>query len=239
MEKTSILVVEDEIIIADHLCDVLEELGYNALEPALNYSEAISQIEKEKPDFAILDIELGGKKTGIDLAEKIREIYNFPFIFLTSNTDPLTVEKAKKVNPPAYLTKPFTKESIYTTIEIALNNNQKIESINESNYVLKDTLFIRENGAFQKINFKDIRYLKSDHVYTEIKLNNKSIKVVRIGLNSILNRLSNKFVRVHRSYIINYDYLTKINSSSLLISNEKIPIGAKFKADIRKNLNLL
>ena len=77
------------------------------------------------------------------------------------------------------------------------------------------------------------------HVYTEIKLNNESIKVVRIGLNSILNRLNNKFVRVHRSYIINYDYLTKINSSSLLISNEEIPIGDKFKADVRKNLNLL
>ena len=63
--------------------------------------------------------------------------------------------------------------------------------------------------------------------------------MVRIGLNSILNRLNNKFVRVHRSYIINYDYLTKINSSSLLISNEEIPIGDKFKADVRKNLNLL
>tara|TARA_R110001583_G_scaffold40488_3_gene129269 strand:+ start:4562 stop:5281 length:720 start_codon:yes stop_codon:yes gene_type:complete len=239
MEKISVLVVEDEIIIADNLCDILEELGYNALEPALNYTEAMLQIKTEQPDIAILDIALGGKKTGIDLAAEIRKNYNFPFIFLTSNTDPLTVEKAKKVNPPAYLTKPFTKDSIYATLEITLNNSQKIKPINEDNYALKDALFIKEKGTFQKINFKDIRYLKSDHVYTEIKLNNETVKVVRIGLNSILNKLNNKFVRVHRSYIINCDYLTKIDASSLLISTEKIPIGAKFKTDLLKNLNLL
>ena len=65
MDKIKILVVEDEIIIADNLCDVIEELGYEALEPALNYTEALEFIQEKKPDLAILDIQLGGKKTGI------------------------------------------------------------------------------------------------------------------------------------------------------------------------------
>ena len=97
MEKVKILVVEDEIIIADNLCDTLEELGYETIEPALNYTEALIQIKNEQPDIAILDIELGGSKTGIDLAQKIKDEYDFPFIFLTSNSDPLTLNKAKKV----------------------------------------------------------------------------------------------------------------------------------------------
>jgi len=239
MEKINVLVVEDEIIIADHLCDTLEELGYNALEPALNYSEAISRIEEEKPDIAILDIELGGKKTGIDLAEKIITNYNFPFIFLTSNTDPLTVEKAKKVNPPSYLTKPFTKGSIFTAIEIVLNNSKQVKPIKESNFAIKDGLFIKEKGTFQKIDFKEIYYLKSDHVYTEIKLKNGFNKVVRTGLSSILKELSEKFIRVHRSYVVNCDYITQVESSFIYISSIKIPIGAKFKNDLMKNLNLL
>ena len=84
MEKKKVLVVEDEIIIADNICDSLIDLGYEVTEPAINYTEAILIIEKEKPDIAILDIHLSGKKTGIDIAKKINENYNFPFIFLTS-----------------------------------------------------------------------------------------------------------------------------------------------------------
>lgn len=238
MKKISVLIVEDEIIIADHLREILNELGYKVLEPALNYTEAILQIKTEIPDIVVIDIQLGGKKTGIDLAEEINKNYGISFAYLTSNTDHNTFDKAKKTKPLAYLTKPFTKESIYTTIEIALNNSKKTEFINENNYVLKDSFFIKEKGAFEKINFDDIRYLKSDHVYTEIKLNDESFKVVRMSLSNILSKLNHKFARVHRSYIVNYDYITKINANYLLITNEEIPIGAKYKADALKKLNL-
>lgn len=239
MDKIKILVVEDELIIADDLCDTLEDLGYYTFEPCANYSEAIAQIEIEKPDIAILDIELGGRKTGIDLAQKIRESYNFPFIFLTSNTDAITVEKAKKVNPPAYLAKPFTKENIYTAIEIALSNNTKNKPLNSVSSIVKEALFIKEKRTYKKINFSDIQYLKSDHVYTEIKLNNGDVKIARIALNTIINQLGTQFVRVHRSYIINYNYLTEIDTASLKISNEIIPIGSKYKDELLKNLNLI
>jgi len=53
MGKVKILVVEDEIVIADNICDILEKLGYEVLEPVINYSEAIEQLETEKPDLAI------------------------------------------------------------------------------------------------------------------------------------------------------------------------------------------
>lgn len=237
MEKIKVLVVEDEIIIADHLCDILDELGYSALEPAINYSEAIAQISSEVPDIAILDIELGGRKTGIDLAKYIIENYNFPFIFLTSNTDPQTVEKAKKVNPPAYLTKPFTKESIYTSIEIALNNSKKIEAT-KRNFAIKDSFFIKADGTFIKIYFDEILYLKSEHVYTEINLNDGKTKLVRIGLNTIINKLNSEFIQVHRSYIINLNYLTKVQANSLDILTFTIPVGKKFKKNLLEKLHL-
>ncbi|GAK90001.1 sigma-54-dependent transcriptional regulator [Nonlabens ulvanivorans] len=70
MEKVKIIVVEDEILIADNICDALEDLGYEVLEPAISYSEAVQRIEDEQPDIAILDIQLSGSKSGIDLAKK-------------------------------------------------------------------------------------------------------------------------------------------------------------------------
>ena len=144
MKKVKILVVEDEILIADNICDTLEELGYEALEPAINYTEAIETIENEKPDLAILDIQLSGTKTGIDVAKEILDNYNFPFIFLTSNADLSTINEAKKVTPSAYLVKPFSKNELFSSIEVALYNYaKKAELLNNENLVIKDALFLK------------------------------------------------------------------------------------------------
>lgn len=239
MEKVKILVVEDEVIIADNICDTLEELGYETLEPAINYTEAVEIIENEKPDIAILDIQLSGKKTGIDLAKKINEDFDFPFIFLTSNADKATVNDAKTVNPPAYLVKPFSREELYTSIEIALHNySNNSGETSESNLIIKDALFIKDKGLFSKILFSEILFIRSSHVYVEIILKDKSVQVVRGSLNDIIHKLSSKFIRVHRGYIINADYLQKINHTSLKINNEDIPIGKTFRDDLLSQLNL-
>ena len=240
MSKVRVLVVEDEMIIADNICDALDDLGYEALEPAINYTEAILRIEEEKPDIAILDIQLSGKKTGIDIAKKIRESYNFPFIFLTSNSDALTVNQAKEVMPPAYLVKPFSKDELYTSIEIALHNfSKKIGEVDTENLIIKDSLFVKDKGFYSKIHFDDILYLKSSHVYIEIVLKSNKKMVVRTSLNDILEKLSDNFVRVHRGFIINTKYLSQITQASVKILNEEIPIGKKYKEDIVKRINLI
>jgi DNA-binding LytR/AlgR family response regulator len=240
MSKVNILVVEDEIIIADHICDTLDDLGYEALEPVINYTEAIAAIESEKPDLAILDIQLSGRKTGIDIAEKIRKDYDFPFIFLTSNSDPLTVSEAKKVMPPAYLVKPFTKDELYTSIEIALYNfSKRIGEVNEEELIIKDAFFIKEKNVFIKLKFEDILFIKSEHVYAEIQLKNNHKHVIRGNLNKIITKLSKKFVRVHRSYIVNLEYLQQIDQSNIVILHANIPIGKKYKDDLLQKINLL
>lgn len=240
MSKVKILVVEDEVIIADNICDALNDLGYQALEPAINFTEAIATIEAEKPDIAILDIHLSGQKTGIDLARKIKKSYNFPFIFLTSNSDAFTINLAKEVMPPAYLIKPFSKEELFSSIEIALHNfSNKVGDFKDENLIIKDSIFIKDKGYFTKINFADILYLKSAHVYIEMILQDNQKHVVRTSLNEILNNLDNSFIRIHRGYIVNTKYLTQINHTSVRIKDKEIPIGKKYREDIVKRINLI
>lgn len=238
MSKVKILVVEDEVLIADNICDTLEDLGYNALEPAINFTEAIETIEREHPDLAILDIQLSGQKTGIDLAKEIKDNYKFPFIFLTSNADKITLDEAKKVNPSAYLVKPFSKEELLTTIEVALYNFAEENKVRESVEV-KDALFLKEKGVFTKINFDDIYYIKSDHVYLEIFMVNNKKSVVRGSLNGMVLKLTDSFMRVHRGYIINLQHLQQIEKSSLIVNNEAIPIGKKHKQEILDKIKSL
>ncbi|RMB56051.1 DNA-binding response regulator [Dokdonia sinensis] len=238
MSKVRILVVEDEILIADNICDHLEELGYEPLEPVSNYTGAIEALEAEHPDIAILDIQLAGKKTGIDVARIIRDKYNIPFIFLTSNSDEQTVSEAKETYPPAFLVKPFSKAELYTSIEIALYNFSGLQgSSDNKDFIIKDAVFFKEKGSFLKLLFKDIEYIKSAHVYVEIYLKSNKMHVVRTSLNDILDKLSSDFIRVHRGYIINTQFLQRIETTSLTIGNTTIPVGVKYREGLLSRIN--
>jgi DNA-binding LytR/AlgR family response regulator len=232
MGKIKILVVEDEIIIADNICKTLESLNYKVFEPVINYSEAIASIENSKPDICILDIQLSGKKTGIDLAKKINSEYKFPIIFLTANADAETLNKAKEVSPNAYLVKPFSKNELYTSIELAISNYAK-----KALKVDQKAVFVKEKGGFSKIKFEDILFIKSDHVYVEIVLTNHKKIISRISLNEISEKLDSCFQRIHRGYIINLHYLDKVKQDAVLVSNYDIPIGKKYREDLMKTMN--
>jgi DNA-binding LytR/AlgR family response regulator len=243
MDKVKVLVVEDEIIIADSICDALEELGYEALEPAINYTEAIATIVDEKPDIAILDIQLSGKKTGIDIAKKIRETFHFPFIFLTSNADSFTLNQAKEVRPPAYLIKPFSKDELFTSIEIAISNfsiNQQNKKVDEEvvNQTVNQSIFVKHQGSYLKVLFDDILYLKSEHVYVELYLKNGKKLLIRKSLNDILGNLNANFIRVQRSFVVNKNYIKEIKTNSIKVLEIEIPIGKKFKEDLLQAVNL-
>ncbi|WP_439130769.1 LytR/AlgR family response regulator transcription factor [Polaribacter sp.] len=236
MNKTKVLVVEDEIIIADNICSTLQNLGYHVLEPALNFSEAVKTIEQNKPDIAILDIHLSGKKTGIDLAKIINTDYHFPFIFLTANADVKSVNAAKEVAPYAYLVKPFSKNELFTSIEIAIHNFSKKET--ELNSSAKNFIFIKQKNSFKKILFDDILFIKSDHIYVEIYCKNEQKFIIRSSLNEIKEKLNNYFIRIQRGYIVNSNYVLKVNQNSVQIADYTIPIGKKYRENVLKKLQL-
>lgn len=128
MAKKRILIVDDEVIIADDLAITLTKLGYEVLEPALSYNEALQSLSGDTVDLAILDVNLGTKKSGIDIAHHIRKQYDIPFIFLTSYTDTRTLELAKTTMPYAYLVKPYEGPDVMMAIEIAFSNHERFKS---------------------------------------------------------------------------------------------------------------
>ena len=241
MSKVKVLVVEDEVVIADNICLTLEDLGYDVIEPAINYEEALELIETESPDLALLDIQLGGLKDGIDLAWKIKEDYDFPFVFLTSNADPMTIERAKKVTPPAYLVKPFNKDDLYTSIELALHNYLEIrgnKASRDSDLLIKDAIFVKDKNLYQKIKLTDIVYLKSDHVYVEVHTVQGHMHLIRGSLSDLSERLPENFYRTHRSYTINVEALEAINSAHVIIGDDQIPIGRNYREDLLKRVRV-
>jgi PAS domain S-box-containing protein/putative nucleotidyltransferase with HDIG domain len=119
-ERTKVLVVEDEIIVARDVCNMLQSLGYKAISVASSSEEAIKTAKKKSPHIVLMDIMLEGKMNGVEAADFIYTQLNIPIVYLTSYADENTIQKAKKTEPFGYLLKPFEERDLQTTIEIAL-----------------------------------------------------------------------------------------------------------------------
>lgn len=122
METTpkKILIVEDEAVIALEIEMLLRELGYRVVGKVGNGDKALDLLASTKPDLVLLDIDIKGSLSGIDLARVIRDKYDYPFVFLTAFSDPATLASLRDTLPYGYIVKPFNDSDLYTTVEIAL-----------------------------------------------------------------------------------------------------------------------
>lgn len=247
-QPIKILIVEDNVIIADDMQSMLEEIGYEIVDNVIVYEQAVEVLKSKEVDLVLIDIILASDKTGIDLGKHIRDNYKIPFIFVTSNSDRATVENAKTVKPNGYLVKPFEQQDLYTSIEIALSNfdyENKAAPAEAAgtpdkmspNSVLKDSIFVKKQHLYYRIPFGDIQFIKADNVYLEVNTVDKKF-LVRSPLKDYLEKLPrNKFYRAHKSYIVNVDHIDAVNSKDIMINNTLIPISKDFKEFILSAMN--
>lgn len=119
-DTVSILIVEDEIILAMDMQMMLESLGYKVSGIAFSGYDAILRAEQMMPSVVLVDIKLQGPMDGIEAAKHIMHQLKIPIIFVTGNTDQGTKQRALQIGPSAYLQKPIDEIQLRTTIEEAL-----------------------------------------------------------------------------------------------------------------------
>ena len=123
MDRVRILVVEDDPIISMDITDQLSSLDYEVVGQAYDVPSALEELDRIRPDLALLDIDLGGDQDGVDIAHHINRRHSIPFIFLTSFADRTTLARVKETQPAGYIVKPFDQKDLLTQIEIALYNH--------------------------------------------------------------------------------------------------------------------
>lgn len=132
MVETKILVVEDEVIVADDIQKSLNNLGYTVPAIASSGEAAIKKAGEYNPDLVLMDIVLHGGKDGIKAAEQIRSMYDIPVVYLTAYSDKNTLERAKITGPFGYIIKPFKEKELKIAIEIALLKYNMERKLKES-----------------------------------------------------------------------------------------------------------
>ncbi|MGD8626266.1 MAG: PAS domain S-box protein [Anaerolineae bacterium] len=132
MTKAQILIVEDEILIAEGLRHKLKHLGYTIPAIATSGQEAVRQAGEIRPDLVLMDIILHGDMDGIQAAEQIHTRFDIPIVYLTANTGDDLVQRAKITEPFGYILKPYEPRELVSTIEMALYRHQMTQELRAS-----------------------------------------------------------------------------------------------------------
>lgn len=140
MDKTTILIVEDEAIIAADLAGKLGLLGYEVVGTAATGEDAVEMACGLEPQVVLMDIRLKGPMDGIEAAEAITRRHCAAVIYLTAHSDAVTLARAKLSGPFGYILKPFEERELSTTIEMALYKHQSEQKLREQREWLQVTL---------------------------------------------------------------------------------------------------
>jgi DNA-binding LytR/AlgR family response regulator len=233
MDDIRILIVEDEPIIADDIAMVLENNGFSNSDICDNANEAIKSIILNKPSLALLDINILGDKDGIQLAQIINDQHQIPFVFITSYYDDSTLIRAKETNPTGYIVKPFAEGDLLANVKLALVKS-KAPKVHVS-----DKFFVRDKGNLKSIFAHEILYAESDDNYAKIYTADRNYMVSHT-LKSVEEQLSKwGFVRIHKSFLVNYKHVTCISEGLVYVNDQSIPLGRAYKESFLQLLHIL
>jgi DNA-binding LytR/AlgR family response regulator len=195
--------------------------------------EAYNYLNSGQIDLMFLDIEMPGM-TGIELTKKLGNKKSL-IIFTTAKTD-YAVE-AFELNVVDYLVKPVSLSRFLQAVEKAkeaFDSNKQEVKIEAQEFV-----FVKDNGILKKLNVDDILYLEAMGDYVKVHTAQK-FHVLHSTLKSIEEKLPpNKFLRIHRSYIVSLQKIDFIQDGIINIGKANIPVAETYRSALNKRLNLL
>ena len=215
-----ILLIEDDPIIAADLEEKLTTLGYNVVGSTDDKKEVLKLVEEAQPDLILADIILEGREyDGIDLVNEIFTFHKAPVIYLTANSEAVTVKKATTSQPAAFLLKPFRISEISINIDLAIESFKEKYSFDAVNEMMDDSIFIPNNSAYTRLDKSDILYIEADGSYTKIYTTEK-IYSMTLNLKHFMRQLGDaNFIRVSRKHLVNMTHIVRIEGRTLYLYN--------------------
>lgn len=236
----TILIVEDDFSFAIELNVLLQELGYAVKGRIDNSAEALEIILLDPPDLVLMDINIKGQQSGVEIAEQIKH-KEVPILFISSMEDQVLNTQTWTTNYVGYLVKPVSKYSIRAAIELALKNitgNRGVQDHKEKAFVNKRFLFFKKKSTFYKILIADILYIQADGDQT-ITVTTTQRFINFLSLKVLLELLTTfDFIQIHRSYVVNITKATSIDMKNQFVqfNDIKIPFSRRMKKDLLSQL---
>jgi len=241
LNKLNVLIVEDDFSYALELEMLLKNLDLTHIGTVDNSSDAFFEILDKKPDLILMDIDIIGKLSGLDIAKRLLHL-DISIIFITSFRNEAYYEAATAMNNATFMMKPIEKLTLKATIEL-LVRKKSFKSSNHRNVVVKDgALFLKRKESFQKLAISDILYIESNRVYCKTVTSDKQEYLNRISLNdySIIIQDYN-FIKTHRSFLVNRSKVETVNfvENFLIVGGENVPISRSAKSYVKEHFRFI
>ena len=247
MLNVNVLIVEDTPAESEILVTILSEHHYTIAGVAATFSDALKLLYTCTVDIVIIDVFLNGSPDGIAFAETlaITPEISRPFVFLTSSNDRQIFERAKLTRPFSFLLKPYNPLELLYAIEMAVEKFYIQPNIylseNQDTVVSSDSLLIKKRNSLKKVMLSDIVYIEVEERYCNIITELEKF-VIMISLTRVSELLEkDKFVRIHRNYLVNTDKIVEIvlhDNLVILKGNHKVTLSENHK-DFIKKFNIL
>ncbi len=225
LPKISVLVVEDEALIAEELRLVLEDLGYHVPATCYTFDEAQEALAPSglMPDLVLLDINLGDPdpaRTGLALGQQLREQGGPPFLFLTAYSDLDTIRQATPLRPSGYLVKPVSSGALFAAIQLALDRAAThqpaplVASPSATAPTAPEFFFVKLGERTRKVPWTAVQRMEAGKNYVTLYLAGQQAGYpVRGSLSYVLDQLLpasllRRFLRINRRTCLNVDVIT-------------------------------
>ncbi len=228
-----ILIVEDEVLIAEDMSADIEDMGYQVVDIAITGDECIGLYEQHQPDIILMDVKIKGNIDGIDVAHILKNKSNVPIIFITSNTDDATMKRAIDCKPQAFLSKPYNKKELGMAIELAFNNfnERMLTSAVPEKSKSNSSIFVKSGDYYTRVMLDSIFYIEAAGSYCTVNAE-KGEFILSNNLSHFENKIDNpNFVRIHRSYIVNIEKVDGFDSNFVRVNNKELPISKSHRND--------
>ncbi|MDW3192402.1 MAG: response regulator [Cytophagales bacterium] len=231
-----IMTIEDDLLIAADLRMKLTGLGHEVLGNARNHDEAVELTHQTQPEIIIADIMIEGDKDGIAAISSIYESYRCPVIYLTANSENITVKRALQTHPAAFLIKPFKISEFAINIDLAVQNFQQSVDFDVVNHKITDAIFLPDQNTYVRVLKKDILFVKADGSYVDVVTENKSYQLASNLKNFHKQFQVPHFIRVSRSYLINGNFVCRINGNIIYLQSGQKEIPIVFSKEKRQEI---
>ncbi|MBU2947499.1 LytR/AlgR family response regulator transcription factor [Zobellia uliginosa] len=230
MEPLKCIVVDDEELARGLIKSYIKRLDFLMLiAEVANPLEALQVMKREKIDVLFLDIQMPEIK-GTDFAKLVPN--DTQVIFTTAYSE--YALEGFELNALDYLLKPISFERFLAAVNKAKPNLEESSSIKAT--AINDSITVKSGYDLHKIKYDDILYIESDSEYVNFYLGNKKLMSLQ-SLKKLLELLpKNKFMRVHRSYIVNREKVTALKGRDIYIADKEIPVSAQYFDAVKQEL---
>lgn len=228
MRKIKILIIEDDPTWSVFIESIFHESDFQVVGFANTFTKAEAMFEGLNPDILICDIMIDNQKIFKFLDEP--KYRNFPIIFMTSHAEENNFDISQNYPKSIFLAKPFHKFTLLSTVNFIKDKLNISTKVIDENFIK----FRGKQGQYLNITFENIIFIESEGNYCSFWVQGNRKYVKKIPLKKVMLDLDNRFVRVHKRYIINSGFIRRIDLGNkiVIVGEQNIPIGRGFRPQL-------